>query len=84
MFSILDESGPGDHVCNPFDAVTRQHELEVTVASSSGGQFTFAIIQIEPASMQPWFSRDVSGQPATTRHTVLVALVVGREYHVAV
>jgi beta-lactam-binding protein with PASTA domain len=84
MFSILSESGPGDHVCNPFDAVTQQHKLEVTVSSSSGGQFTFAIIQIEPASMQPWFSRDVSGQPATTRHTYLVDLVVGRKYHIAV
>jgi hypothetical protein len=34
--------------------------------------------------MQPWFSRDVSGQPAPTRHTFLVDLVVGRKYHTAV
>jgi len=84
MLSASDESGPGDHVSSPFDAVTQQHKLEVTVSSDSGGQFTFAIIQIEPASMQPWFSRDLAGQPAATRHSYLVDLVVGRKYHVAV
>ena len=84
MLAVSDESGPGDHVSNPFDAVTQQHKLEVTVSSDSGGQFTFAIVQIEPASMQPWFSRDLAGQPASTRHSYLVDLVVGRKYHVAV